>query len=189
MSHWCWKAFALTTVRWCTRMKRHATSRKDARRKSAEWTGFFATTTATAIASARTAKTTKAQPAPPVRRAPGGTLSVTCGASSPFDHREGFDIAGRVPVGELPDVQIQRLVAVVGGHLVRLRGQPDRLGHRRACLLAELAEHAALEVDVEAVEHLDRLPPFILLVVPVDVDDVDRALDRAERALDAALFV
>ena len=50
-----------------------ATSRKDASRKSAEWTGFLATTTATAVASARTAKTTKAQPAPPVRSTPSVT--------------------------------------------------------------------------------------------------------------------
>src|SRR5262249_45048737 len=50
-------------------------------------------------------------------------------------------------------------------------------------------EHAALQVHVEAVEHLDRLGLLVLLVVPVDVDDVDRALDRAERTLDAALLV
>src|SRR5262249_44029624 len=54
---------------------------------------------------------------------------------------------------------------------------------------AELAEHAALQVHVEAVQHLLRLAGLVLLVVPVDVDDVDRALDRAERALDAALLV
>src|SRR5262249_12897051 len=74
-------------------------------------------------------------------------------------------------------------------HLVGLCRQPDGLGHRRAGLLAELAEHAALQVHVEAVEHLDRLARPILLVVPVDVDDVDRAFDRAQRALDAALLV
>ncbi len=39
-----------------------ATSRKEASRKSAEWTGFLATTTAAAIPSARAARTTKTQP-------------------------------------------------------------------------------------------------------------------------------
>src|SRR5437773_4761464 len=165
-------------------MKRHATTRNDASRKSAEWTGFFATTTATAVPRVSTAKTTKAQPAPPVRRTPLAALSVT--ASTPLDHGEGFHVGSRAPVRQLPDVEVQGVVAVVGGHLVGLRRQPDRLGHRRTGLLAQLAEHAALQVHVEPVEHLDGLA-LVLLVVPVDVDDVDRALDRAERALDTAL--
>src|SRR6266498_5213116 len=105
-------------------MKRHATSRKDARRKSAEWTGFFATTTATAIASARTAKTTKAQPAPPVRRTP----PVTLAASSPLDHRERLDVGRLAPVSQFADVEVKGVVAVIGRHLVGLRRQPDGLG-------------------------------------------------------------
>src|ERR1700719_1588957 len=145
-------------------MKRHATSRKDDKRKSAAWTGFFATTTATAIASARTAKTTKAQPAPPVRSTPPETTPpVTRAASSLFDDREGLHVRRLAPVGQLADVEIERVVAVVGRHLVGLRRQPDRLGHRRARLLAELAEHAALQVHVEAVEDLDRLGLLVLL--------------------------
>src|SRR6266508_641369 len=171
-------------------MKRHATSRKDDRRKSAEWTGFFATTTATAIASTRTANTTKAQPAPPVRSTPPETTpSVTFAASSLFDDREGLDVRRLAPVGQLADVEIEGVVAVIRRHLVGLGRQPDGLGSRRARLLAELAEHAALQVHVEAVQHLDRLPLRVLLVVPVDVDDVDRAFDRAEGTLDTPLFV
>src|SRR6266508_354595 len=180
----------MMTKRNSSMMKRHATSRKDARRKSAEWTGFFATTTATAIASARTAKTTKAQPAPPVRRTPPETTpSVTFAASSLFDHREGLDVRRFAPVGQLADVEVERVVAVIRRHLVGLRRQPDGLGSCRARFLAELAEHAAFQVHVEPVQHLDRLPLRVLLVVPVDVDDVDRALDGAERALDAALLI
>src|SRR5215471_2902054 len=169
-------------------MKRQATSRNDESRYRAEWTGFFATTTATAVASARTAKTTNAQPAPAVRSTPEAAASVI--SPSPLlDHGEGLHVGRRVPVRELADVQVERLVAVVGRHLVGLRRQPDGLGLRRARLLAELAEHAALQVHVEAVGDLHGLARLVLLVVPVDVDDVDRALDRAERALDAPLLV
>src|SRR5262245_7117137 len=169
-------------------MKRHATSRNDASRKRAEWTGFLATTTATAMASASTAKTMKAQPAPPVKRTPELTVSVIPG-SSLLDDRERLDVRGGLPVGQLADVQVERVVAVVGRHLVGLRRQPDGLGLRRAGLLAELAEHAALQVHVEAVENLDGFARLVLLVVPVNIDDVDRALDRAQRALNAALLV
>src|SRR5262249_19047958 len=48
----------------------------------------------------------------------------------------------------------------------------------------------ALDVDVIAVEHLQLLHlsvDFALLVVDVDVDDVDRAGDRAQLAGDAAI--
>src|SRR5438067_1305588 len=168
-------------------MKMQATKRKEDSRKSAEWIGFRATTTAIAIPSASTAKITNSQPAAPVRSAPGTACAPVI--SSLLDDRERLDVLRRSPVGQLADVQIERVVPVVRRHLVRLRGQPDRLGIGRAGLFAQLAEHAALQVDVETVQDLDRLALRVLLVVPVDVDDVDRALDRAERALDAALFV
>src|SRR5437867_354812 len=168
-------------------MNMQATTRKHDRRKSAEWIGFLATTTATAVPRASTAKTTKAHPAAPVRRAP-GTVSAPV-TSSLLDDGERLDVLRRSPVGQFPDVEVERVVAVVRRHLVRLGSEPDGLWVRRARLLAELAEHAALQVHVEAVEHLDRLALGALLVVPVDVDDVDRALDRAEGALDAPLFV
>src|SRR5215468_10033762 len=116
-------------------MKRQATRRNEESRKSAECTGFFATTTATAVASASTANTTNAQPAPPVRRTPEGASVI--GSSPLLDHGERLDVGGRPPVGQLADVQVQRLVAVVGRHLVGLRRQPDGLGLRRAGLLAE----------------------------------------------------
>src|SRR5262245_10583475 len=170
-------------------MKRQATRRNDESRKSAEWTGFFATTTATAVPRASTAKTTKAQPAPPVSRTLEETVSVIGRPSTLLDHGERLDVGGLAPVRQLAQVQVQRIVAVVGRHLVGLRRQPDGFGLRRAGLLAELAEHATLQVHVEPVEDLDRLAGLVLLVVPVDVDDVDRALDRAERALDTALLV
>src|SRR5262244_761160 len=115
-------------------MKMQATSRNEERRNSAECTGFFATTTAIAVPSARTAKTTNAQPAPPVRRTPEDSVIVP---SPLLDHGERLDVGGRPPVGELADVEVQRLVSVVGRHLVGLCRQPDGLGHRRACLLAE----------------------------------------------------
>src|SRR5512143_1050857 len=224
-----------------------ATRRKDERRKSAEWIGFLATITATAMASASTANTTNAQPAEPVSRAPGTAsagVNAACSEASIrgarslpevtegrsratrergvsersdarprpacraerrwrsqvasersatdsflLDDREGLDVRRRSPVGQFPDVEVERVVPVVRRHLVRLGRQPDRLRVRRAGLFAQLAEHAALEVDVEAVEHLDRLSCGVLLVVPVDVDDVDRTLDRTERALDTSLLV
>src|SRR6266851_1118886 len=159
-------------------MKMQATSRKEARRKSAEWTGLRATTTATAIARARTAKIRKAAPAPPVSRtppvtaAPGGRGRVSALASSLLDDGKGLDVVGRSPIGQLADVQIQRVVPVVGSHLVGLGRQPDRLGHGRTGFFAKLAEHATLQVDVKTVQHLHRLGRLVLLVVPVDVDDV-----------------
>src|SRR5215471_13467751 len=172
-------------------MKRLATSRNAPSRKSAERTGLRAITTATASPRAASAKMTKATPAPPVRRTPpviAGPPS-TPRSSSLLHHREGLDVRSLLPVGELADVQVQGVVALVGSHLVGLRGQPDRLGHSRAGLFAQLAEHAALDIDVEPVENLDRLSGRVLLVVPVDVNDVDRALDGAQRALDAPLLV
>src|SRR5712692_2044063 len=176
-------------------MKMQATSRKEARRKSAEWTGFRATTTATAMARASTAKIRKAAPAPPVSRtppvtaSPGGRGRVQARPSSLLDDGKWLDVLRRSPIGQLADVQIERLVAFIGSHLVGLGRQPDRLGYRRTGFLAKLAEHATFQIDVETVQHLHRLGRLVLLVVPVDIDDVDRALDRAERALDAALFV
>src|SRR6185369_16806560 len=119
-------------------MKMHATSKNDSSRKSAEWTGLRATMTAMADASARTEKITKSQPAVPVSSAPPVTRSA------PLHDGERLHVLGLAPVDELADVQVERLVAVVRRHLVGLRRQPDRLRHRRAGLLAELAEHAAL---------------------------------------------
>src|SRR5512144_2508735 len=94
----------------CWRMKMHATSRNDVSRKRAEWTGFFATTTAIADRSARTAKTTKSQPAVPVRSAPVMPLS-------PLHDGERLDVLGLAPVRQLADVEVEGLVALVGRHL------------------------------------------------------------------------
>src|ERR1035437_3826729 len=105
----------------------------------------------------------------------------------PLDDGERLDVL--VPLHELPDIEVEGLVSLVRSELVGLRPEPDRLRIRRARLFAEAAEHAALEVHVEPVEDLLVLASLVLLVVPVDEDDVDRALDRAERALDAALLV
>src|SRR5947208_6052465 len=163
-------------------MKMQATSRNEARSQSAECTGFLEKTTASAVPSASAAKMTNSQPTAPVSSA----LSVI---SALLHHGKRLHVGSLLPVRELSDVEVQRLVAVVSRHLVGLRRQPDRLGHRGARFLAELAEHAALQIDVEPVEHLHRLGGLVLLVVPVDVNDVDRALDRAERALDAPLLV
>src|SRR5262249_1842509 len=61
---------------------------------------------------------------------------------------------------------------------------------RRTRLFAQRAEHAALDVDVVAVEDLELLHlavDFALLVMDVDIDDVDRTRDRAELAGDAAV--
>src|SRR5206468_1090663 len=52
------------------------------------------------------------------------------------------------------------------------------------------AEHATLDVDIVAIEDLHLLllaVDFTHLVVDIDVDDVDRARDRAELAGDAAV--
>src|ERR1700687_483550 len=137
-----------------------ATRRKEARRNSAEWTGFLATTTATAMARASSAKIRKATPAPPVSSTPPVTAAPRgrsrARPSSLFDDGKWLDVLRRSPVGQLTDVQIERIVAVIGSHLVGLGRQPDRLGHRRTGLLAELAEHAPLQVDVETVQHLNR---------------------------------
>src|SRR5438128_3282 len=168
-------------------MKMQATSRNEESRKSAEWIGFRATTTATAIPSASTAKTTNIHPAAPVRSAPGTACAAV--TSPLLDDGERLDVRRCPPVGQLANVEVERVVPVVRRHLVGLRRQPDRLGIGRARLFAELAEHATLQVHVEPVEDLHRLALRVLLVVPVDVDDVDGALDRTERALDAALLV
>src|SRR5437763_1517779 len=94
-----------------------------------------------------------------------------------------------VPVLELLHVEVE-IVAVVRGQLVSLGGQPDRLRLGRAGLFAERAEHAALDVDVVAIEDFELLHLSIdlaLLVVDVDVDDVDGTGQRAELAGDAAI--
>src|SRR5437867_13349301 len=108
-------------------MNMQATTRKHDRRKSAEWIGFLATTTATAVPRASTAKTTKAHPAAPVRRAP-GTVSAPV-TSSLHDDGERLDVLRRSPVGQFPDVEVERVVAVVRRHLVRL-GSEDRKSTR-----------------------------------------------------------
>src|SRR5512143_4026904 len=53
----------------------------------------------------------------------------------------------RVPPRQLRLVEVEGLVPLVDAELVGLRGEPDRAGVRRARLLAEAAEHAALHVD------------------------------------------
>src|SRR5204862_7120415 len=61
---------------------------------------------------------------------------------------------------------------------------------RRAGLFAERAEHAALHVDVVAIENFDFLLLAVGLddvVMDIDVDDVDRAGDSAQLARDAAV--
>src|SRR6476659_8294734 len=168
-------------------MKMQATRRNEESRKRAEWIGLRATTTAIAMASASSAKTTKAQPAPPESKAPGTFCAPV--TSSLFDDRERLDVLRRSPDGQLADVEVERVVPVVRRHFVGLGRQPDRLGVGGTGFFAELAEHAPLEIHVESVQHLRRLARRSLLVVPVDVDDVDRALDRAQRALDAPLLV
>src|ERR1051325_4855253 len=113
---------------------------------------------------------------------------------SPFDLRK---VASRqfrrlrplFPILELLHVEVE-VVAVVRGQLVGLRGQPDRLRLGGAGLFAERAEHAALDVDVVAVEDFQLLllaVDLAHLVVDVDVDDVDRTGHRAELAGDAAV--
>src|ERR1041385_2790851 len=94
-----------------------------------------------------------------------------------------------LPILELLHIEVE-IVAVVRRELVRLRRQPDRLRLRRAGLFAKRAEHAALDVDVVAVEDLHLLllaVDLTHLVVDVDVDDVDGARHRAELAGDAAV--
>src|SRR6185295_2800767 len=94
------------------------------------------------------------------------------------------------PPFELFFVGVEILPTIVGRELIRLGGQPDRFRLGRAPRLAQAAEHAALEVDVETVELLFFLPRrLVQFLVPIDVDDVDRAIDRAEVALDAAFLV
>src|SRR5215472_5974087 len=97
-------------------MKMHSTTTNKPTRKSAESTGLRATTTTTASPRAASAKMTKATPAPPVRRTPpviAGPPS-TPRSSSLLHHREGLDVRSLLPVGELADVQVQGVVALVG---------------------------------------------------------------------------
>src|SRR5258706_10923537 len=185
-------------------MKSTATQMNDNSRKSAEWTGFRIATTriedATAIVP--TAKKRRKgmlevrsifcllPSAPTSSSAPDHLLTTLDLFWSAFFRQSGVD-RPVVPVLELLHVEVE-IVAVVGGQLVGLRGQPDRLRLGGAGLFAERAEHAALDVDVVAVEDFELLHLAVhlaLLVVDVDVDDVDGTGHRAQLAGDAAVVV
>src|SRR3954471_22704981 len=95
-----------------------------------------------------------------------------------------------LPLLKLVHIDVEVLPPVIRGELVGLGGEPDRFGLRRAPLFAEAAEHAPLDVDVEAIQQLLFLLRLrVHLLVPVDIDDVDRAVTGADGAFDAPVLV